>query len=166
MLAAAGLAALAGCGFTPVYGPGGAAQGLRGQIAVDPPSDAEGYALVRHLEERLGRAEAPVYRLAADIALRQEELGVTQDQEITRYQILGAVEFRLIEMATGRLVSSGEVETFTGYSAPVFSSARSTIAGNTVSVLAAERDARERLMVILADRIVARLLATAGEWRR
>ena len=32
---AAGL--LTACGFTPVYGPGGVAQGLTGQIAIDPP---------------------------------------------------------------------------------------------------------------------------------
>jgi LPS-assembly lipoprotein len=33
-----------------------------------------------------------------------------------------------------------------------------------VGTLAAEEDARERLMILLADQIVAQLLATAGEW--
>lgn len=61
-------------------------------------------------------------------------------------------------------VAEGEVRSFTSYSAPVFSSSRGSIAGNQVSVLTAEQDAHDRLMVILADLLVARLLATAPEW--
>jgi LPS-assembly lipoprotein len=45
-------------------------------------------------------------------------------------------------------VTSGSVDNFTGYSAT----------GTTVATLAAERDAQERLMTILADQIVTRLL--------
>ncbi|SFQ15694.1 LPS assembly lipoprotein LptE [Tranquillimonas alkanivorans] len=160
------LAALAACGFTPVYGPGGAAEGLRGTIAVDPPDDPEGYALVRQLERRLGQPVDPLYDLSADILLRQEGLGVTPDQEVTRYQLIGAVRFVLTEIASGEAVATGEVRNFTGYSAPVFDPSRGSIAGNPVTVLTAERDARERLMTILADQVVAQLLATAPEWRR
>ena len=46
------------CGFTPVYGPGGSAENLRGRIAVAAPADEEGFALVRRLEERLGQPQA------------------------------------------------------------------------------------------------------------
>lgn len=168
------LAALAGCGFSPVYGPGGAAEGLRGEIEVDPPVDAAGYDLVQQLELRLGQPQAPRYRLAADIALGEEGLGITTDQEITRYHLNGEVEYRLIEIGTDEQVAGGTVRNFTGYSAPVFAPGElppalqrsDAIAGNTVSVLSAQDDARERLMTILADQIVARLLATAPEWRR
>ena len=45
---------LTGCGFTPVYGPSGVAEGLHGAIAVDPPRDAEGFVYVRQLESRFG----------------------------------------------------------------------------------------------------------------
>ncbi|SES04782.1 LPS-assembly lipoprotein [Tranquillimonas rosea] len=161
-----GLTLLAGCGFTPVYGPGGAAEGLWGRIEIDAPEDAAGYALVQQLEQRLGRASAAEYQMSAVIGLDQDGLGVTPDQEITRYQLRGQVTYALEHTPSGDTVTEGAVNSFTSYSAPVFTADRGAIAGNTVSVLSAEEDAVDRLMVILADQIVAELLATAPEWRR
>ena len=160
-----GLAALPACGFTPAYGPKGAASGLRGAIAIDAPSDEEGYHLVRRLEERLGDPTTGDYRLSASIAITQDGLGITPDLDITRYRVRGEVTWTLTHLASSDIVADGLVRNFTAYSAPVFDDSRGSIAGNTVSVLTAERDARERLMVILADQIVARLIATAPDWR-
>lgn len=154
------------CGFTPVYGPGGPGQALRGQIAVAPPTDEGAYVLVRQLEDRLGLPTAPLYDLTADIQTDREGLGVTPDQETTRLQIVGIARYRLTDRATGDILSEGQERNFTSYSAPVFAQNRATVAGNTVSIRAAREAARDRLMVILADQIVARLLATAGDWRR
>ena len=42
---------------------------------VAEPEDEEGFALVRRLEERLGRGEAAEYELQADIFLSEEALG-------------------------------------------------------------------------------------------
>lgn len=156
---------VAACGFTPVYGPGGAAEGLRGTIAIDPPADTASSALVTRFENRLGRAGAAEYRLSADLSVTDEDLGVTPDREITRHRLHGRLAFRLLRLSEDEIVARGEVTSFTGYSAPVFGATRGSVAGNTVSVLTAERDARERLMVILADRLVDRLLATAPDWR-
>ncbi len=47
--------ALGACGFTPVYGPGGTGEGLRGAITIAAPDDREGFELVKQLENRLGR---------------------------------------------------------------------------------------------------------------
>jgi len=162
----AALAALPACGFTPAYGPGGAATGLRGSVKVDEPIDEDGYYLVRRLEERLGLATAPKYRLSASLAIGQDGLGITPDQDITRYRLRGALTWALRDIATDAIVTDGLVRNFTGYSAPVFDNVRGSIAGNTVSVITAERDARERLMTILADQLVSRLVATAPDWRR
>lgn len=147
-------AALAGCGFTPVYGPKGSANALSGRIAFDPPNDPAGFALVRHLERRLGIAAAPAYRLSADIAMGEEELGVTADQTITRYNVLGRVDFVLRREGSDAPVTSGTVESFSSYSAT----------GTPFATQTAQNDAKDRLMAILADQIVARLLATASEW--
>ena len=49
------MAALGACGFTPVYAPGGSADGLRDGVTVAAPNDANSYELVKRLEERLGR---------------------------------------------------------------------------------------------------------------
>jgi LPS-assembly lipoprotein len=147
------LTALAACGYTPVYGPGGEAEGLRGRITIDPPRDSEGFELVRRLEDRLG-AVGSDYRLSAAIRTGEESLGITPEQVITRFSILGEADYRLTDAATGTLVASGTVSGFTSYSAT----------GTPVATRAARRDATRRLMVILADRIVAELLATAGDW--
>ncbi|SIO48221.1 LPS-assembly lipoprotein [Rhodovulum sp. ES.010] len=145
--------ALAGCGFRPAYGPGGAAEGLRDSIAVDPPDTRNGFALVERLEARLGRAEAPRYRLSYRTSIDREGLGVSAVQETTRYNLVGGLDFQLRDLGSGEIVQSGRVAAFTAYSAT----------GSTVATLAAERDAERRLMVMLADRLVTRLIATADD---
>ncbi len=158
--------AVAACGFTPVYGPGGAARGLYGDIAIATPRDVAGYLLVERLEERLGRTGGmPAYELTADIDLDETGLGITTGQETTRIRLRGTLDYRLSEAATGAVAKRGRVQNFTSYSAPVFSAARNTVAGNSVTVQAAKEDALARLMVILADQLTAELLATAPDWR-
>ncbi|TCO69603.1 LPS assembly lipoprotein LptE [Rhodovulum euryhalinum] len=148
--------ALAGCGFRPAYGPGGVAEGLRGRIAVDPPDTRNAFALVERLEERLGRAEAPLYRLSYRLSTIREGLGISEAQETTRYTLRGELPFQLVDLSTGTTVQSGTIKAFSAYSAT----------GSTVATLAAERDAERRLMVMLADQLVTRLVATAGDRAR
>jgi len=149
-----GLAALAGCGYEPVYAPGAVARSLRGTVLVDPPSDPVGFVLVNELERRLGEPTAPRYRLSADIALAEDGIGITADQEITRFRLRGRVDWELIDAATGEPLTSGQTQNFTSYSATA----------TTVATRAAKRDAEARLMTILADQIVTRLAATAESW--
>lgn len=146
--------ALGACGLTPVYAPGGAADGMRGAISFDDPADSAGFVLVRALEDRLGPPEAPRYGLSATILIEEEGAGITPEQVITRFRLLGTVDFALTDIATGEVVTRGRVSNFTGYSTT----------GNTVAVRAAAADAARRLMRILADQIVSRLLITAPEW--
>ncbi len=146
----------AGCGFAPAYGPGGPAEGLRGQIALAPPEDPASYALVRRLEERLGRPVAPRFQLEYRLDTGTEAVRVTREEVAVRYNVAGRLTYRLSDLAGGMLLREGVVSGFTGYSA----------GAATVAERTAARDARERLMVILADRLVAELLATAEEWRR
>ena len=81
-------------------------------------------------------------------------VAITPDNAITRYNLNGSVDWTLTDRATATRVTGGRVENFTSWSAT----------GSTVAGLAAEEDARLRLMRILADDIVARLLATSGDW--
>lgn len=152
VLAAVGaVAGLAGCGFRPAYGPGGVADDLRGQIAVDAPDSRLGFVLVERLEARLGPAEAPRYRLSYRIDTDDLALGITRRQEITRYNLTGTLDFQLRDIPSGDVVESGRVTAFAAYSATA----------STVATQASERDAYRRLMVMLADRLVTRLIATA-----
>lgn len=155
-LALALAASLSACGFQPVYGPDGNGTELQNNVTFPAPESfatktpEDSYFLVRNLEERLGRTSTGAYRV--DLALTTQEVGqaFTVDGEITRYSLLGKADYSLFRAADGKVLASGRVENFTGYSA----------AGTTVQTLASENDAHERLMRILADQIVIRLLVT------
>jgi LPS-assembly lipoprotein len=145
------LLALSGCGFTPALGTGGAATGLIGRVRAEDPTDAPGFDLVRRLEERLGPPSVAEYDLTYRITTGSEGVAITADGAITRYNLTGAVEWALVRRADGLRMASGTEASFTAYSAT----------GSTVAGLAAQEDATRRLMVILADQIVARLMVAA-----
>ena len=144
--------ALAACGFTPAYAPGGPATALLGAVQVQDPTDKNGFDLVERLEERLGRPEAVRYDLAFTISTEAVGVGITTENVITRFNLKGVVDFTLTDRASGTRVAGGRAQSFTAYSAT----------GSTVAGLAAEEDAAVRLMRILADQIVARLIAVAA----
>lgn len=141
---------LAACGFTPVYGTGEAGSTLQNRIEVTERDNLDGYLVTRRLEERLGRATAPSYKLTVKVTARREGLAVNSESNINRFNLIGEADYVLVDIETGQIVTSGVVDNFTGSSA----------SGTTVATLAAERDARERLMTLLADQIVVRLLSS------
>lgn len=143
---------VAACGFTPAYGPGGSAGKLTETIWVQDPTDKNAFDLVERLEERLGRPEAIRYDLTYTITTESVGVGITPDNKITRYNLKGVVDYALTDRTSGTQVTGGRVQSFTAYSA----------AGSTVAQLAAEEDAGLRLMRILADQIVARLIAASA----
>ncbi len=144
-------AALAGCTFTPAYAPGGPAATLQGAVRVDSPDTKNGFDLVERLEERLGRPDAPRYNLSYRIETDRIGVGVTPENAITRYHLRGRVIWQLTDLA-GTKVTEGVADSFTAWSAT----------GSTVAGLSAEEDAAYRLMRILADQMVTRLLASVG----
>lgn len=146
-------ASLAACGFTPAYGPNAASNRVLGQIAVDEIKTSDGFHLTRQLEHRLGRSAAPQFGLSVALTTREEGVAVTSDNQTTRIEIFGDATFALRNLADNAVVLSGKTRNFTGYSTT----------GETTSELASERDARERLMIILADQIATQLTARAGE---
>lgn len=150
------LAALAGCGFAPAYGPAGGAAALRGAVAPDAPVTRDDFALTRRLAERLGPPDAPQFRLAYSIVTEASGQAITPDNETTRFQLKGSAKFRVIEIGSRAELLAGEVESFTSWSA----------SGTVVATSAAEEDAHLRLMRILADQIVTRLLAAAASLPR
>lgn len=145
--------AFAACGFSPVYGPDGSGTALQNRVQVAAPGNRDTYLLVQRLEERLGRGTNPAYKLDLTLRTSTAGLGIGADSTTNRFNLIGVAGYVLRDLATGREVSSGVVNSFTGYSA----------SGTTVETLAAERDARERLMVILADQITTRLLTASTQ---
>lgn len=144
----------AACGFEPIYAPGGAGSALFGKVEVSAPNTVESFLLVQNLEQKLGRSAVSgnAYRLDVSVETITEAAAITTTNETNRLSIDGRAEYTLTSNETGQILASGTVVDFVGYSA----------AGSTVSTLADERDAKERLMVILSDQIVNRLYATPG----
>ena len=147
------LLVLPACGFTPAYGPEGGAGRLQGSIEVDAPTDRDSFLLVQALENRLGRAAAPSYGLSLALEVKQERMAINATNITTRFNVIGKATFALRDLGDGKVLQSGSVDSFTGFSAT----------GSTVATQAAQRDAHERLMTILADQITTRLIARAGE---
>lgn len=141
------LVALAGCGFAPIHGPGESARSLRGRIAVLAPADEEGAALVRRLEDRLGTPRESEFVLAAQIRIGETAVGFLSGAEISRFNVEGQVDWQLTD-STGATVATGRERGFTSYAAT----------STTVATTSARRDARRRLMVILADHIATSIL--------
>ncbi|MEM5477261.1 LPS assembly lipoprotein LptE [Pacificibacter sp. AS14] len=141
--------ALAGCGFTPAYGPNGTASALRGKIRVESLNTREGFTLAHDLEDIFAQASDEQYVLSFTIETDEDGLGINTDQEITRYHVTGAAKYTLVRTTDGQTVASGEARNFTAYSAT----------GSTVSSVTATRDAYDRLMSILADQIAAQIYA-------
>ena len=145
---------LAGCGFSPVYAPGAPANALAGRIEADAPNSRDSFIFVTEFETRMGRPEAPAYRLTYQIATQRYDLAVTTEGAILRYNLTGQITWSLIDIGTGKTLTSGTVSSFTGSAATT-----STVAAQT-----AEDNARRRLMQILATQIVTKITATAGDW--
>lgn len=145
-------AALAGCGFTPAYGPQGGGTKLLGRVQTDSPATRDDFALIRRLSERLGPLETPHYRLAYTVKTQALGQAITPSNATTRYSLAGTVDYTLHDIGTDAVLLTGKVASFTSWSAT----------GTVVATDAAEEDAHRRLMSMLADQIVTRLLAQAG----
>ena len=148
-----GLAALAGCGFTPAYAPSGDGGALLNRVQVTAPSTRAGFLLTRELESRLGRVPDARFVLTPSISLQRSAIAISAQNVATRLNLLGNVTYTLRDTQTDIVVARGSVDSFTSYSA----------SGTPVAAQAAERDAEERLMRILADQLITRLLAAAPD---
>ncbi|MGZ3215240.1 LPS assembly lipoprotein LptE [Paracoccus sp. T5] len=145
-----GVLALAACGLSPVYGPGGGGGRLFGRVRPRDPETPIDFIFNRRLAERLGPEDRAEYDLDYRINAAVVSQAITPDEVTTRYSLNGTADFSLTGPG-GQVVAQGRVSSFTSYSTT----------GTTISTLAAEGDARERLAMMLADQVVTRLLAAA-----
>jgi len=143
--------ALTACGFTPVYGTDGSANVLLNSVLVQEPKTRDHYLLTRQLEKRLGRAVDQRFDLGVSVSTSLKALGINSIGNINRYNLLGTAQYTLRDTQTGQIVGSGKVNSFTSSSA----------AGSTISSQATREDAQERLMIILADKLIDHLIANA-----
>ncbi|MFO1139445.1 MAG: LPS assembly lipoprotein LptE [Paracoccus sp. (in: a-proteobacteria)] len=144
-----GALALAACGFSPVYAPGGAGSKLFGQIRAADPKTPDEFTFAGRIAERLGPDRDARFALAYKLRVAVVAQAITKDEVTTRYSLNGTANFVLTDSASGAEVTRGQVSTFTSYSTT----------GTTIATMAAEQDAHDRLARMLADQVVTRLLA-------
>ena len=145
---AATLPALAACGFRPIYGDTSRATALRGRIAVAPIDGLMGFEMRRRLTERLGATDSAAFRLAVTLDVASQGLAISEQNDISRYNLTGTASYTLTSTA-GTILQSARVRAFSAYSAT----------NSPFATQVAEEDARARLATSLADRIVTRILA-------
>lgn len=150
--AVAGLLAvtLAGCGFAPVYAPGGQGQALRGAIRADDPVTRADQQFLIAFEDRLGRPVAAPLSLAYSIAQERQGGGRIDGLGPSRITLQGRLSYSVTR--AGAEVSRGQVAASASYSTT----------STQLATLTAAEDAEARLMVMLADALVARLLTEPG----
>lgn len=139
--------ALAGCGFTPVHGPQGSAN-LRNAVMVQAPTNRDEFELVRALEQRFGQPRETLYTLSYKLTVSEEAVVVSNAQGQERFNVTGRLDFSLADN-DGTVQAKGVSKAFTSYSST----------GSTVATDQAQRDAHDRLMIILADQTLTRLAA-------
>ena len=140
---------LGACMFKPAYGPNGLASALSGQVLVSDPVDKNSFDFFQRLSNRLGIPTVPRYRLNYALTTSVANVGISQANVLTRFNILGTISWSLIELESDQIVASGKIDNFSSYSAT----------GSTVAELAAKEDASLRLMRMLADQVLLEMIA-------
>jgi LPS-assembly lipoprotein len=143
---------LPACGFQPILATGSPARALIGRVALAGADDQMEFDLREALELNLGQASDPVYRLDFSIETDSEGLAITPDASITRFNLSASADYVLTRLADDGVAAQGTVRSFTAYSATA----------SAFATRVAEKDARRRLAVSLADQIAARLAAAAA----
>ena len=133
--------ATTGCSFSPVYKSDLGPEFLRGKIVLPKPGNRDDYMLYSKLEENFGQLENPVFSLSVSYGVSSKGLGSLGS--ITRYNLIGSANFRLVEISTGTLIVSDKLKAFTSHSA----------SSQTLATETAARAARDRLMVSIANQV-------------
>jgi len=142
-------AALAGCGFTPLYGTPGVSSGLS-SIQVIAPEGRVGFLLREDLDDELAhdKATPAAWRLNLDLSQIRDPRGLRQDNTAERYEVQLTVRYTLTDAATGKVALSGEVTSQASYDAA--SQPYAGIAARQDTQARAASDAARRIRLDLA----------------
>lgn len=120
------LAALGGCGFSPVYArreAGAAAPAREGLAAISVAiiPERSGQLLRQALQERFERFGAAVerrYVLQASLRINDDAIAIQQDSAVTRIRVVGYVDYTLRSLDAARTtLTSGAARVLDGYNA-------------------------------------------------
>lgn len=144
---------LISCGYKPIYGPSGLATSLDGNLSIEAPTDRAGYVLYHHLDNRLKDSDDGKYNLSFSISETSSRAAIDENGRAHRALLEGVATYDLRRASDNKTIIKGRVHGFTGYS---------TLAASVASH-ASSRDATQRLMSMLADKIVYELIIAADK---
>lgn len=148
LLAVLPAVALSGC-FRPMLAETGEAAQLRGRIDLPPINGRNGYYLNQVLVSRLGRPQAPDYRLEVRLSFRERGLAIEPDGSVTRRTIIAIAVWRLFRDGTRKPVLNGQELSQSGFNSD----------DDLYSVRVTRRDIERRLARELGERIARQVLA-------
>jgi LPS-assembly lipoprotein len=142
---------LSGCGLRPLYAggeQGAVVAGVR-SVAVAPIEGRVGWLVRNALVDRLGgEANSAVrYRLQVELDDDITSLGIRGDRAATRERRTLRARYQLVEATTGAVVLD----------ATAGSDAGIDVVSSEYATVAAEQSAAERLSMVVADQITARI---------
>ena len=148
-LALAGVAALSGCGFTPLYAAPGVTDGLT-SIQVNVEHGRTAFLLAQDLEDSLARdrSSAPVYRLDVRVQEHQYPRGLEVSGIASRYETHVTVTYRLVQLSNGQVIKTGVEPVEVSYAATAQPYAE--ISAQEDAEVRAASEAADRLRVTLA----------------
>ena len=148
--------ALGGCGLRPLYGGGESSSVAKGlhRIEVGNIPGQVGWLTRNALVDRLGGEAngANRYRLEVELDDNITGFGIRGDSATTRERRTLRARYRLVDLANGAVVLD----------ATAGSDAGIDVVSSEYATVAAEQTAVERLVVVIADQIVARLATFAA----
>ena len=143
-------AALAGCGFTPMYAQPGVSNAMS-HIQVEAPKGRIGYLLGQSLDDAFGHAkgEPPIYRLELTLTQARQAHGLTANDTAQRYELDVRATYNLVVIAGGKVAHTGYAVSNISYD-----STDQPYAG-----IAARQDVQDRLASDVAQKIELQVAA-------
>jgi LPS-assembly lipoprotein len=140
----AACAALAGCGFAPLYGQPGVASNLAA-IDVEAPQGRTGFLIRQHLDDAFARDKgaAAAYHMRLALGEQRYPRGVRVDNVATRYEYVLTATYDLVSVPSGALAKRGTVRVELTYDS----------ADQPYASVAAQQDAQDRAAEEAARRI-------------
>ncbi len=142
---AVALAALAGCGFSPMYAPAAGGGGaVIGPVSIPEVQGKSGHAFRTELSRLLDaeRGRGPTRRLDVTVTESVSQLGLRVDESATRADLVLNGAYTFFDVNDSALVR-GSVVAVASYDIPV----------SAFGAAAAQDDARERAGVMLAQKM-------------
>ena len=141
---------ITGCSFEPAWvAKNQKAKMLWERVDFKEAKTSNEFRLNRYLASRLGKSDDPELLLKYELFTETKRSALSFDGKAFRIRIYGEVKFSLIQNGKNTILLTSSVRDSAAYSDAILA----------VTDEASERDAYTRLMVLLGDRIVDKLLS-------